>query len=210
MATPQITIDESFGNISLFNLALNVAGIINNKKNVALYIINKETGAKQEILTGSSGILGQVREITTMVGTNSAIIDAEIRQESKLTEQPLETGAVTSDYKIKMPTQVSVRMALPAVDYQDILAELQQYKDDAQMIYIETKQGSYKNMQITEIPCTLNVDNIDRVTFTIRFKEVLLAEPINNIATALFADQDTISTGNKLGLDMPFNLGRMI
>ena len=210
MATPQITIDESFGNISLFNLALNVAGIINNKKNVALYIINEKTGKKQEILTGTSGILGQVREITTMVGTNSAIIDAEIRQESKLTEQPLETGAVTSDYKIKMPTQVSVRIALPAVDYQDILAELQQYKDDAQMIYIETKQGSYKNMQITEIPCTLNVDNIDRVTFTIRFKEVLLAEPINNIATALFADQDTISTGNKLGLDMPFNLGRMI
>lgn len=207
MATPQIEMDELIGSISVFNLALNVAGIINNKKNVALYIIDEKTGKKQEILTGASGILGQVRDITTMIGTNSAIIDAEIRQESKLTEQPLETGAVTSDYKIKMPTQISVRIALPAVDYQDILEELQQYKDDAQMIYIETKQGSYKNMQITEIPCPLNVDNIDRVTMTIRFKEVLLSEPINNIATASVSDMDTISTGNKVGIEISDDVG---
>ena len=105
MATPQINADELLGSVSVFNLALNVAGIIDKKKNVALYIIDDKTGAKKEILTGATGIIGQLNQITTIVPTSSTIMDAEIRQESKLTEQPLETGAITSDYKIKMPTQ---------------------------------------------------------------------------------------------------------
>lgn len=209
MATPQIRIDEMIGGISVFNLALNVAGIINNKKNVALYIIDETTGAKREILTGSSGILGTVREVTTILGSNSIIMDAEVQEESKLTEQPLETGAVTSDYKIKMPTIVTVTVVLPAQDYQDILAELQQYKDDAQMIYIETKYGNFKNMQIVGIPCRMTVENISRITFSIRFKEVLRASKELGIAQA-YEDQNTVNTGNKYGIEMPLsNIGNL-
>lgn len=210
MATPQIRIDEMLGGISVFNLALNVAGIINNKKNVALYIIDDKTGAKQEILTGSKGIIGTVREITTLLGTNTMIMDAEVQQESKLTEQPLETGAVTSDYKIKMPTIVTVTVVLPAQDYQDILAELQQYKDDAQMIYIETKYGNFKNMQIVGIPCRMTVENISRITFSIRFKEVLRAsKELVGIAQA-YEDQNMVNTGNKYGIELPLsNIGNL-
>lgn len=208
MATPQIRLDEALGSVSVFNLALNVAGIINNKKNVALYIIDEQTGAKKEILTGSNGIIGQIREVTTIVGSNSIIMDAEVQEESKLTEQPLETGTVTSDYKIKMPTTVTVTMVLPAYDYQDILADLKQYKDDAQMIYIETKYGNFKNMQIVGIPCNMNVENISRITFSIKFKEVLnIDKDIKRVKAAL-ADYTTVNTGNKLGLELPFfNMG---
>lgn len=210
MATPQIRLDEALGSISVFNLALNVAGIINNKKNVALYIIDEFNGAKREILTGSRGILGKVREVTTILGSNSIIMDAEVQEESKLTEQPLETGAVTSDYKIKMPTTISVTMVLPAYDYQDILAELKQYKDDAQMIYIETKYGNFKNMQIVSIPCNMNVENISRITFSIRFKEVIRAEKEKHPVAQQLADYNTINTGNKLGLEMPYSLGAFL
>lgn len=210
MATPQIRIDEALGSISVFNLALNVAGIINNKKNVALYIIDDKTGAKQEILTGSSGVIGKIRDVTTIIGSNSIIMDAEVNEESKLTEQPLETGAVTSDYKIKMPTTITVTMVLPAYDYQDILAELKKYKDDAQMIYIETKYGSFKNMQIVGIPCNMNVENISRITFAIKFKEVLGADKDKKRLAAGLSDYTTVNTGNKLGLELPFfNMGAL-
>lgn len=210
MATPQIRIDEMLGGISVFNLALNVAGIINNKKNVALYIIDEETGAKQEILTGSKGNIGNVREITTILGTNTTIMDAEVQEESKLTEQPLETGAVTSDYKIKMPTTITVTVVLPAQDYQDILAELKQYKDDAQMIYIETKYGNFKNMQIVGIPCRMTVENISRITFSIKFKEVLSVGKEKHPVAKQFADDDTIHTGNKYGIELPSsNMGNL-
>lgn len=210
MATPQLRIDEMLGNISVFSLALNVAGIINNKKNVALYIIDEKTGAKKEILTGSKGTIGDVREITTILGTNTMIMDAEVQEESKLTEQPLESGAVTSDYKIKMPTTVTVTVVLPAYDYQDILAELKQYKDDAQMIYIETKYGNFKNMQIVGIPCNMNVENISRITFSIRFKEVLrVKKELTGLAQA-YEDQNIVNTGNKFGIQLPLsNIGNL-
>lgn len=209
MATPQMRIDEMIGGISVFSLALNVAGIINNKKNVALYIIDEETGAKKEILTGSKGTIGDIREITTILGTNTMIMDAEVQEESKLTEQPLESGAVTSDYKIKMPTTVTVTVVLPAYDYQDILAELKQYKDDAQMIYIETKYGNFRNMQIVGIPCNMNVENISRITFSIRFKEVLRAAKEIGLAQA-YEDQNMVNTGNKFGIQTPLsNIGNL-
>ena len=166
----QTELDSSISGVSVFNLALNVAGIILNKKNVALYILNEETGEKQDILGNKLGTIG---DRTNILGSNPSIMTAEIREQSTLTEQPLEDGKVQADNKIKMPTEIDVKITLPSFAYKGYIEKLKEYKDENQSIYIETKFANYRNMQIVGIPVTLNYETINRVTFTVRFKEVL-------------------------------------
>lgn len=213
MATPQVRIDNLIPNISVFNLALNVAGIINNKKNVAIYIEqkNEKTGTinRVDVLANSSlGSFGKIGEYTDIFGQSSAIIDCEILETSKLTEHPLEDGEIKADSKIQMPAELSVKVALPATEYEDILANIRTYKNDRKSFIIETKYGIFKNMQLVSIPCSLNVQNVSRITFTLKFRQVIIAQNkagMTNKNVANPADSTTQSTGLKTGTERLFN-----
>lgn len=187
------------GGVSVFNLALNVAGIINNKKNVALYVIDEKTGKKTNILEGSLGRLSGITSLASKIDDSGIVLSAEVIEDCKLTEHPLENGEVLADNKVKMPTEINVQITLPTQDYKDKLALLKKYKDENQMIYIETKFGSYANMQIVNMPCTMNTENINRLTFNVRFRQVLIAEQDVAVPENV-NDSDTVNTGTQTGI----------
>lgn len=200
MATPQIKLDEALGSISVFNLALNVAGILNNQKNVALYTINEQTRTKQDILENAS-ILGYIDKYTDLIGVTPAIIDAEITETCKLAEHPLENGKVRADNKIMMPTEITVRIALPAEQYKDVWDRITDLKKNNAMIWVQTKNDIYKNMQIIAMPFSLNVNNVSRITFTLKLREVLVSQVYAVATTAGVADSDTYSIGEVVGTE---------
>lgn len=195
----QTDIDSLVGGVSVFNLALNVAGIINNKKNVALYVLDDKTGQKTNILEGSLGRLSGVTNVAGKLDDSGIVLSAEVIEDCKLTEHPLENGQVLADNKVIMPTEINVQITLPAQDYKDKLETLKKYKDENQMIYVETKFGSYPNMQIVNIPCNMNINNINRLTFNIKLREVLVAGR-NVPVTENVSDMDTINTGTQTGI----------
>lgn len=195
-STPQISIDNLIPNVSVFNLALNVAGIINNKKNVAIYILDEQTGGKVDILAGAFGALSN---ITNILGQSPIIENAEIIETSKLAEHPLEDGKVTADTKVKMPTEITLKVVMPAVNYQDYIATIKEIKDKNQPLYVETKYGVFDNMQIVGIPVSLNVENISNITFSLKLREVLVAEDLSVMSYDKVANINDASN-KKLGL----------
>ena len=207
----QTDIDSLIGGVSVFNLALNVAGIINNKKNVAIYVIeeNEENSAtkqikKTNILEGSLGRLGGMTNLASKIDGSGFIMSADIVEQSKLTEHPLEDGKIVSDNKVKMPTEITVRITLQSTDYKDKLNMLKKYKDDNQMLYVETKFGGYMNMQIVSMPCNLNATNVSRLTFDVRLREVLVLQDMAK-QTANENDANTIDTGTMTGITQNLN-----
>ncbi len=207
----QTDIDSLIGGVSVFNLALNVAGIINNKKNVAIYVIeeNEENSAtkqikKTNILEGSLGRLGGMTNLASKIDGSGFIMSADIVEQSKLTEHPLEDGKVVADNKVKMPTEITVRITLQSTDYKDKLNMLKKYKDDNQMLYVETKFGGYMNMQIVSMPCNLNATNVSRLTFDVRLREVLVLQDTTK-QTANENDANTIDTGTMTGITQTLN-----
>lgn len=207
----QTDIDSLIGGVSVFNLALNVAGIINNKKNVAIYVIeeNEENSAtkqikKTNILEGSLGRLGGMTNLASKIDGSGFIMSADIVEQSKLTEHPLEDGKVVADNKVKMPTEITVRITLQSTDYKDKLNMLKKYKDDNQMLYVETKFGGYMNMQIVSMPCNLNATNVSRLTFDVRLREVLVLQDTTK-QTANENDANTIDTGTMTGITQNLN-----
>lgn len=193
--------EDKVGGFSVFNLGLNVAGILLNKKNVSLYIINEKDNNKefkQEILQPiKNAVANKLQEITGLFELNTAYMNATIIQNSKLMEHPVEDGTVCADYKVKMPTEISIQIVLPAQMYEDIINEIQEYKDKGQMIYVETKYGGFKNMQIVNIPIQLKPDNISRLTLEIKFKQVLVPKEKDYISPKDEEDTNTISSGTK-------------
>ena len=207
----QTDIDSLIGGVSVFNLALNVAGIINNKKNVAIYVIeeNEENSAtkqikKTNILEGSLGRLGGMTNLASKIDGSGFIMSADIVEQSKLTEHPLEDGKIVADNKVKMPTEITVRITLQSTDYKDKLNMLKKYKDDNQMLYVETKFGGYMNMQIVSMPCNLNATNVSRLTFDVRLREVLVLQDMAK-QTANENDANTIDTGTMTGITQNLN-----
>lgn len=193
------------GGVSVFNLALNVAGIINNKQNVSLYTIDEKTGGKgKNILEGSLGVLGGVTGIASMVDDTGVVMSADIIEDCKLTEHPLEDGKVIADNKVILPTEIVVRVSLQPQDYKDRLDEIQRYKRDREMICVETKFNTYKNMQIVGLPCTLNVENVNRLTFNIKLREVLIMAKEGEV-TENVSDMNTKNMGTLTGVEVPLN-----
>ena len=210
----QTDIDSLVGKISVFNLALNVVGIINNKKNVAIYV-GEENGTKvgnnvavsnstyvkpmmEDILEGSLGrissITGNSSVLANKIDDTGVIMSADVIENSKLTEHPLEDGKVLADNKVKLPTEIDVQITLPATEYQDRLDKIKQYRDDNTMLTVKTKLGVYKNMQIVSIPCKLNVENISRVTFNLKLREVIVAEDLTNMSVDTVEDVSNATT----------------
>lgn len=200
----QTNIDSLISGVSLFNLALNVAGIINNKKNVALYVIDEKTQRKTNILEGALGSLSGVTGVAGKIDDSGVIMNAEVIEDCKLTEHPLENGKVLADNKIILPTEINVQITLQAQDYKDKLSLLKKYKDENQMIYVETKFGGYKNMQIVNMPCNMNFANINRLTFNVKLREVLIMGEQTPIPENV-SDSDTINTGTQTGILQPLN-----
>lgn len=198
MPTIQSEIDSSIAGVSVFNLALNVAGLIFNKKNVAIYKL-KEDGGKEDILGNKLGVIG---DKTNVFGSNASIMTAEIREQSTLTEQPLEDGTVQADNKVKIPTEIDIKITLPFLVYKSYIEKIKEYKDNNQSLYIETKFANYKNMQIVGIPVMLNFENINRITFTVRFKEVLEAEKKEKIKMENSSDTNTKDIGLMTGVEV--------
>ena len=206
----QTDIDSLIGGVSVFNLALNVAGIINNKRNVSIYLVKEEEieGQKKitetNLLEGSLSRFGGITNIANKIDGSGVIMSAEIVEESRLTEHPLENGKVLADNKVILPTEIDVKIVLPSVDYKDMIANIRKYKNDNSMFRIETKLAVYRNMQIVSIPCNLNVENVERLTFNIKFREVLIMST-PSIETANEGDNDTVNTGTTVGVTTILN-----
>lgn len=196
----QTDIDSLVGGVSVFNLALNVAGIINNKRNVSLYAVEADEDGnitKTNVLEGSISKLGGITDIANKIDGTAIVMTADIVESCKLTEHPLEDGKVVADNKVILPTEINIRITLQAVEYQDKLDEIKRYKNERTMLLVETKFGTFPNMQIVEMPCNLNVENVNRLTFTIKLREVIMMT--EEIETANDSDMDTVNTGTQTG-----------
>lgn len=188
-------------NVNVLNLVLNTAGILNNKKNVALYVVVNHNGTdeKTNILEGVIGALSGISGLARKIDDTGIVISANIIESSKLAEHPLENGKVLADNKVHLPTEIDVQVTLSATDYKDKLAQIKTYRDENQMIYVETMFGIYPNMQIVGLPCNLTVENINRVTFTIKLREVIVMQEETETESA--SDMDTINTGTQTGIE---------
>lgn len=161
-------------------LALNVAGVIGDK-NVAIY-----NGAV-EILSGNFLFDG-------------VILSANVIEDSRLCEHPVESGVKITDHKVINPAEVTIRFVCPVMGEGALLDEINDLFYKSTRLRIKTKKGFYTNMVLQGLPHEEKAENVDRLVFDLHFKQVLIVTPkfvsITNAKNA--QDGDTVRLGENV------------
>lgn len=99
-------------------------------------------------------------------------IKATVREDAKLMEHPLETGASVVDHRIFLPTEIELSMLLTSEEYADVYQQIKQIWKRGDILSVQSRTDSYDSMVISAIPHEESADMLDGVTQAVMLKEV--------------------------------------
>lgn len=101
-------------------------------------------------------------------------IKAIVREEARVMDHPVEDGTTITDHRVMLPIEVelSLMLANPADDY----AQLQGIYRRAELVTVQTRTSSYRNMLIQSLPHDEDPEIFDSVPLALRLREVVLVE----------------------------------
>lgn len=108
----------------------------------------------------------------TQVFANARAIKAVVKEEAKVMQHPLETGATIVDHRIILPVEIELSLILSAVDYQSTYNQIREYYFNSTLLIIQTKSGVYTNQLIQGMPHEEDPDLYDVLNLTLSLKEV--------------------------------------
>ena len=125
-----------------------------------------------------------------------------VKEPSNVPQHPLENGANISDHKIINPVEIDVTLFLNGKEYKSLYQQLRQLFLSSELLTIQTRTSTYKNMTILELPHDETAEMVDAIVTQVRFKEVRFTVPATSgalPATSVFGlpDQDTINSGTQ-------------
>lgn len=130
--------------------------------------------------------------------SNIKYLTLAVKQDSKLMEHPVETGAVISDHKVIYPLELEIQALVNPNDLQDIYFNLElSYKDSA-FFTIQTKADIYENLVLVSLPHSENSKYANFLLVGARFKQVILAKTQTEFSSSNAADSSTTNRGTQL------------
>jgi hypothetical protein len=100
-------------------------------------------------------------------------IKVVVKENSKLMEHPIETGAVVTDHRILLPTEIEMSLILASSDYADVYQQIKQYYLNATQLIVQTRAGIYQNQLIESLPHEEDPNMYNALTIALSMKEVL-------------------------------------
>lgn len=103
---------------------------------------------------------------------NAKSIKVTVKENSKLMEHPIETGAIITDHRIVLPIEIEMSLILASSDYTDVYKSIRQYYYNATLIIIQTRAAIYTNQLIESIPHEEDPNMYDALTIALSLKQV--------------------------------------
>lgn len=127
----------------------------------------------------------------TQLFQNARPIKAIVKEDSKVMEHPLETGATIIDHRIIQPIEIEMSLILNRDDYQDAYQTIKQLFLNATLLIVQTRSATYTNQLIQSMPHDEDPEFYNTLLLTLKLKEVQFVtsktEPVpknkNNIST---------------------------
>lgn len=100
-------------------------------------------------------------------------IKAVVKENSKLMEHPIESGAIITDHRVIMPIEIDLSLILASSDYADVYKTIRQYFFNATLLIVQTRAGIYRNQLIEALPHEEDPNMYDALTIALSLKQVL-------------------------------------
>ena len=117
-------------------------------------------------------------------------LSCEVRNEAKLMDHPLESGALVTDHKVHQPIEVTLSCVLNPENYRDVYAEIRQLFLEGKLLTVQCRAATYENMAIQAMPHDESPDMYDTVPVELRLREV-------HVFSAQFVPLPAASVQNK-------------
>ncbi len=106
----------------------------------------------------------------------NGILDCSVREYSNIFTHPLENGVKISDYKVIMPTDITLRIAVKGSEYNSIYYTLDGIFKNSTLVSIQTSARIYKNMVLSELPYKESAQHFDTMIMDVKFKKAILVK----------------------------------
>jgi len=133
----------------------------------------------------------------TQIFRNSRPIKAIVKEQAKVMEHPLETGAVITDHRIILPVEIELSLLLSSVDYQNTYKAIRSYYLSGTLLVIQTRTGIYENQLISAMPHEETTEQYDVIPLTLSLRQAFFVAPENSITPAVPADSTTVERGQQ-------------
>lgn len=99
-------------------------------------------------------------------------IKATVKEDSKLMEHPLETGATITDHTIILPTEIELSLIPTRGEYRDVYQRIRQSFKNRDLLVVQTKTGVYDNLVIQSVPHEEDPEQFDTIAIALKLREV--------------------------------------
>lgn len=126
-------------------------------------------------------------------------IKAVIKEQSKLMEHPIESGAIITDHRIVLPIEIELSLILSSSDYQDVYKSIRQYFFQATLLIVQTRAGIYQNQIISALPHEEDPNMYDALTIALSLKQVLYVSAQYTNVPKYPSNTSTVDRGQQQG-----------
>ena len=124
-------------------------------------------------------------------------IKAVVKEQAKVMEHPVESGAIISDHRIILPVEIELSLILTPDTYQDVYKVIRQYYLNATLLVVQTRAAIYDNQLIASMPHEEDPEQFDTITIALGLKEVIFVMAEYGIAPANPKNGTTQSRGTQ-------------
>jgi hypothetical protein len=139
----------------------------------------------------------------TQVFPRARAIKAVVKEEAKVMEHPVESGAIITDHRIILPIEIELSMILQSADYQDTYRAIKQFYLNATLLVVQTKSGVYTNQLIASMPHEEDPEQYDALVLALKLKQVQIVTEQFKLTPKAPANRSTVNRGTQQTTPVP-------
>ena len=127
-------------------------------------------------------------------------LKAVVKEQAKLMEHPIETGATIVDHRIILPVEIELSMVLEStfgfsVEYQQVYLQIREAYLNSTLLTVQTRSGVYTNQLIQSMPHEEDPTQYDVLTLALSLKQVIFVTAQYGTAPKNPSNTNTVNRG---------------
>lgn len=131
----------------------------------------------------------------TQVFPRARAIKAVVKEEAKVMEHPVETGAIITDHRIILPVEIELSLILLAGDYADTYRQIRSYYLNSTLLVVQTRSGVYQNQMIQGMPHEEDPEQQNVLALALKMKQVQFATAVYGVVPRHPKNSKTVQRG---------------
>lgn len=133
------------------------------------------------------------------------ILKAQVKEDSKVMEHPVETGIIISDHRIILPIEIELSLIVNSENLKDTYKIIRQLFFSATLLIVQTRGGVYRNQLIQSMPSEEDPDYYGSLTIALKLKQVQFATAKYAVAPKRPQNSTTVDRGTQQAQVAPNN-----